>query len=161
MKRPFLDTLKELKGKTFHYAGKTYRLLDYSVNDHLQRVTITTDLRSFEKSYDSIDEFLYMLVQDFEQVPAAKEERAPEKQSAVVRVEPAAETETVDVYQEHSNMAKDLITILRDNITKVQQDKSYIPQAQAVNNNVNSIINVTKLQLDVYKQFKGKKNGVK
>lgn len=52
-----------------------------------------------------------------------------------------------------TSMADKLIDVLEDNIRRVQEDKDYIPQAQAINNNVNSIINIQKMKLDVIKQL--------
>ena len=151
-KRLFLDTLRQMKGKSFVYANKTFQILDYSIDDHRSRVTIKTDKRVFERTYDEADEFLTY----FSPVTEAEviETETVDKGAVTVTT---SDVQANEVVEEHKSLTKELIDVLRDNIAKVKKDKNYIAQAQAINNNVNSIINVTKLQLDVYKQFKGKK----
>jgi hypothetical protein len=48
----------------------------------------------------------------------------------------------------------DVISILKDNITKVQENKDYIPQAQAINNSINTLVNITKLRIGLLKPVK-------
>lgn len=144
--RKFLDTLKEMKGKSFVYAKETHKIVDYSINDRREIVTVRTDKRLFERGYESAEEFLTywdpVIEVKTEELPAVRENN---------------EVSTEVVFQENNNLVKDLITILRENIDKVKKDKNYIPQAQAINANVNSIINVTRMQLDVHKHFKPRK----
>lgn len=146
-KRKFLDTLLEMKGKTFVYGNKPYKILNYSIDDNREKVSIQTDKKFFERNYDSVEEFLKY----FEPIIEPEE---TETQPEVLVITNQVSTE---VFTEKNDLAKDLIGILRENIEKVRKDKNYIPQAQAINNNVNSIINVTKMQLDVYKHFKPRK----
>lgn len=47
--------------------------------------------------------------------------------------------------------SSDLQKILMDNITKVQKDKSYIPQAQEINNAVKSMIELAKTEIEALK----------
>jgi hypothetical protein len=152
-KRPFLETLKEMKGKSFVYGETLHQLIDYSIDDVREKVTIKTDKKLFDRNYDSVAEFLtyFKLVVEAETI----DESNQVERSIVTTNNQIVQSSAV--YEEHAALAKDLIGILKENINKVRTDKNYIPQAQAINNNVNSIINVTKLQLDVYKQFKGKK----
>lgn len=51
--------------------------------------------------------------------------------------------------------ASELTTILMDNIKRIQSDAGYIAQAEAINNNVKSIIEVAKAQIDAFKVMKG------
>ena len=51
--------------------------------------------------------------------------------------------------------ASELTSILMDNIKRIQSDASYIAQAEAINNNVKSIIEVAKAQIDAFKVMKG------
>jgi hypothetical protein len=44
-----------------------------------------------------------------------------------------------------------LTQILMDNITKVQSDPNYIPQAQAVSENIGQIIQLAKTQIEMFK----------
>lgn len=51
--------------------------------------------------------------------------------------------------------AGELTNILMDNIRKIKEDPGYIAQADAINNNVKSIIDVAKAQIDAFKVMKG------
>ena len=51
--------------------------------------------------------------------------------------------------------AGELTNILMDNIKKIKEDPGYIAQADAINNNVKSIIDVAKAQIDAFKVMKG------
>lgn len=159
-KREFLKTLQDMKGKTFNYANKFLKLENYSIDDHREKVTIITDKRTFERQYDSVDEFLTywqpVSVQDIDAEEIGKQNNKPVEHAVITTANNEIQKST-GIYEEHSLLAKDLVSILRDNITKVQTNKDYIPQATAVNNNINSIINITKMQLGFYKQFKQKK----
>jgi hypothetical protein len=145
--RKFLDTLKEMKGKSFVYAKQTHTILDYSINDQRELVNIKTDKKLFERGYENVEEFLTY----WDPIVEAQSEEL----TVVNDNSSAVSTEVV--FQENNSLAKDLIEILRENIDKVRKDKNYIPQAQAINANVNSIINVTRMQLDVHKHFRPKK----
>lgn len=61
-------------------------------------------------------------------------------------------------FVQENNLADELVTILKDNIEKVKKSAAYIPQAQAINNNVNSILHVQKLKLDMLRQMKKAKD---
>jgi len=50
-----------------------------------------------------------------------------------------------------STVNHDLKNILMDSINKVRENKDYIPQAQEVNNNVKSIIDLAKAEIEYMK----------
>ena len=52
-----------------------------------------------------------------------------------------------------ASTGQDLVEILRDNIRKVQEDKNYIPQAQEIQNNARTIIELAKVEVEYYKAF--------
>jgi hypothetical protein len=140
--KTFLKTLEFMKGKTFQYANQIHYLVDYSIDEQREKVTIRTNLKQFERGYDSAEEFLSYW-----------------KPANTMAIQKTSESnESAIMLEQENSLADEMITILKENIQKVKTDKNYIPQAQAINNNINSIINVKKLQLDVYKQFKPKKS---
>lgn len=141
--KAFLKKLEAMKGKTFSYASKILYVISYAIDEQREKVIIKTNLGDHERSYESIDEFLSYW--------------SPAQNINALTVQNENNTVAVMIEQENS-LAEEMISILKDNIQKVRTDKNYIPQAQAINNNINSIINVKKLQLDVYKQFKPKKS---
>jgi len=59
--------------------------------------------------------------------------------------------------EQESTLADSMISILKDNISKVQQNPAYMQQAQVINNNVNSVINIMKMKLQFVKEVKRKK----
>jgi hypothetical protein len=159
-KREFLKTLQDMKGKTFNYANKMLKIENFSIDDHREKVTIVTDKRTFERQYDSVEEFLtYWQPVGIEEAEVEVINETPNNhvEKAVITTG-TNEIQNAGIYEEQASLAKDLISILRENITKVQNSKEYIPQATAINNNINSIINITKMQLGFYKQLKNKKS---
>lgn len=53
---------------------------------------------------------------------------------------------------------KELSDILKDNIRKVQSDPAYIPQAQAIADQVKEIINLAKVEVEMVKAVSSLKN---
>jgi len=51
--------------------------------------------------------------------------------------------------------ASELTNIIMDNIKKVKEDPSFIPQAEAINSGVKTIIDIAKTQIEGYKAMKG------
>ncbi|WP_392471280.1 hypothetical protein ACF3OC_07905 [Sphingobacterium cellulitidis] len=50
---------------------------------------------------------------------------------------------------------EELTRIIMDNIKKVKEDPSFIPQAEAINSGVKTIIDIAKTQVDAFKVLKG------
>lgn len=139
MNRQLIDQLESMKGKTYLYGARIHCVLNIIRDNENSKVLIKTNLDEYVRSYESISEFLnYWKEADGSQ--------------------PVTTTNNAMVVMEKENAMVDKLTgLLMDNIEKVQKDPNYIKQAQSINNNVNSIINLTKLKLDVFKQTKGKK----
>ncbi len=70
--------------------------------------------------------------------------------------QPASEMAIIsnDQKKEISSGLQSLTATLMESIEKIKTDPSYIPQAKAINNNVNSIVNTMRLQLDILKETK-------
>jgi len=51
--------------------------------------------------------------------------------------------------------AVELTGILMENIRRVKEDPSFIPQAEAINSGVKTIIDVAKTQIDAFKAMRG------
>ncbi len=126
--------LEAMVGKTYNYGGRIHYVKTVVPNVDEAKFTIRTNLDIYERSYESGPDFLTYWTEAINTLPTA-----PEAQEVSLMEK---DTATVDKLTE----------LLMDNIIKVQQDAGYIKQAQSINNNVNSILNLTKLKLDVLKQ---------
>ena len=126
--------LDDMVHKTFNYGGRIHCVLSYQLNGKL---VLKTNQEEYERPLDSIPDFL----DHWEPFDTTK--------NVLVPIEAPMLKET--------NMVNTLTDLLMDNIDKVKNDAGYIKQAQAINNNVNSIINLTKLKLDVIKQSRIRK----
>lgn len=132
--------LSGMKGKFYKHAGITHKVLEYIINEEEEKVTIKTSHNSFVRYFDSMDEFLkYWEPADAHHEIAAVTYSVPKEQ-----VTQPAEDAVVDR----------MISILEDNITKVQKDAGYINQAKAINNNVNSVINIVKMKMTFHRNMK-------
>lgn len=139
--KKFIQTLEFMKGRTYSYANQIHYIKDTKVDQEGEKCTIITNLNTYTRKFESMPEFLKYWEQANEPAATAPAVTTPETQMQVY------------VEQEHA-LADELITMLKDNITKVQTDPNYLKQATVVNNNVNSIINVVKLKLDFTKQMR-------
>jgi len=122
-------TEKKLQGllnKPWKYGMRVVVITGYDVSEERQRVFIHTNEKEnhFDRPFDSIGDFVKQLV------PAEKKE-----------------TQSDIMVMSATNVSTQLKGILLDNIQKVQENKEYIPQATTICNNVNSLINLTKLEL--------------
>lgn len=137
----FLKTLEQMKGKTFQYAGKIHYIIDYKIDEQREKATLKTNLQPFERPYEAMPEFLTYWTEC----------------NSVTAVVPAAPENNSVLVEQQSSMVDELTMVLKENIAKVQADPAYIKQAQAINNNINSIIILTKLKLDVIKFSKSRR----
>lgn len=71
-----------------------------------------------------------------------------------MEVESEYSVPVVQAHAETSNSLSQIKDILMDNIKKVQDNPSYINQAKSINNNVNTLMNMLKLELQVKKHLK-------
>lgn len=134
-----------MKGKTFEYAKQLHTIIDYSIDEANEKCSIKTNLNTFSRKYESMDDFL-------------KYWQPAEVKNEVAKIlEPDSDSTLVPAHIERDNaLADEMIDILRDNIRRVQTDPGYVKQAQTINNNVNSIINVVRTKMDFMKQVKRK-----
>lgn len=132
------NQLEQMKGNTYTYANQVHYVLECKIDD--EKFVIKTNLSEFARKLEAGDEFLkYWASTTTNSIAVIDEEK---QMSAIVEKE--------------KGQADDLIAILKDNIIKVQDNAGYIPQAQAVNDNVKSIIDIQKMKLDYIKQMRGK-----
>lgn len=153
--------LQAMQGRKYLRQGKPEKIVDYQVMEGTQTVRIHTTNRVHEKPMQDIDIFLNTFL------PVDKPERAlPLQQaSAPMPKVTAPKSEIVSQRQIVSDLAQevyrnsgiaDLQTLIRENITKVQENKDFIPQATAIKDQVDTFINLTKTQIEFLKVMQGK-----
>ena len=128
------STLNGMKGKVYMHGTINKTILRFNVDD--QNVRVITDV---DDIIIPIDQFKLQL-QDFLPVDDTHLPAVANK---------AVQTTVI------GSSAMELKNILMDNIRKVQSDKEYIPQAEAVNANVKSIIDLAKAEIDLVKAMRG------
>lgn len=134
MTRKEIDsTLQGMLNKNYYYGTHAHCITKYECDDDKERVYIYTDRKGvdpFNRTYGDLKIFLKEWKPINDLVPATQE-MAPV-----------------------NNTIKQLQEILLENIEKVRTDANYIPQAKSINNNVNSIINLAKIQVMMLKNGK-------
>jgi len=135
-----VTALENMVNKTFMYANNIHCVQNYKIDETKKRYFIKTNLDVFDRSLDSMEEFLKYW--------------KPVSNISTLQTEENQNDQISIFIEQENSFSNKLIDICNDNIEKVQKDKAYIPQAQAVNNNVNSILHIAKLRLDVMKHFK-------
>lgn len=130
MKEAIEKKLQSMLNKSYKYGMRIVTFTAFRFNEEKEKVYLSTNEKvdHWERPYDSVLTFL--------------------KEFAPAEAPAAQSTSSEIVVSNTSNIVDSLRGILLDNIKKVQENKEYIPQATAINNNVNSIINLSKLQMD-------------
>ena len=140
------EILNEIVGKEFNYKGKNIKIKSW------KKVTATyvifTSAQTFNLYENEIDNFInelkpvvdkikqYFESQKNVSIQVKKDELKPNKMT---------ETDKNIVPIQGDNLKQ----ILLDTITKVQQDKAYINQANAICNVVSQMINIKKLEIQL------------
>ena len=136
LKNSVNELLDEMTGKLFLYNGDQVRVLRWSpMGDRVNLVTDKWDMKiDFGDVKERAKEFLP--VDEEETLPAVTGNNMP------APIAPALIDSTT--------IAK-LRDVLMDNIEKVKADKNYIPQAQEVKAQVDSVIDLAKTEIEMMK----------
>lgn len=119
--------LKGMIGHTYMVNGHYYKVQSYQLDTDGQ-LTIAADKKWFTAEADQVKKLLKQFL------PVALDNREVE-----LTLMPA------------KNEMRQIKNIVMDNIKKVQDDAKYIPQATAVNQSVNTLLNMAKLELQAAK----------
>lgn len=133
------EKLDVMLGKNFQYGAHIHQVTKYKIDPDRDRVYIHTDHNTYDRTFDAFFEFISMF----------KSLNIPEV--------PEQKKEEIIVRQVNDNDLISLRDILMDNITKIKADKSFIPQAEAIKGNVDSIINLAKTDIAYMAFFKQSK----
>lgn len=127
-----INKLKELIGKSFLYKG-----IEITIND-VKLVATTYVVKTNKRAYNFFENEVDMFISELKNVPiqVKKHELKANKMEQ-------NEKNIVSIQQ------TDLSQILLDTIEKIQNDKEYVPQANAICNVVTQMINVKKLEIQL------------
>ena len=128
--------LKDMVGKTWLYKTNQVRILSFRHKE--ESITIVTDKDWVETTVYGLAE----LLKDFLEV--SQEDS------------PALENTSLQVIANTRNGLSELRSVLMDNIKTLQGNKEFIPQAKAINNNINTMINMVKLEFQITKEMRSK-----
>ncbi len=132
--------LDSMIGKSYMYKTFIHRIISYehissTILLHTNKETITFTSSQAEKK---LDEFL----------PVANIIEPAEAKPAV---------NNLVLYEKIKEDLPNLTDIIKGNIAKLQSSREYIPQAAAINESINSLVNLVKLEIMV-KKLKGMGN---
>ena len=123
-----IEKLQNMVGKNYLYHTYEYKMLGFSIED--SEIRIFTDKRTIKgkATKEFLNEFLPI-------------EEEPEQKGSL------------QLLPDKKQMM-DLKEIILENIRKVKEDKSYIAQANSINKNINTLLNMAKLELEYFKAMK-------
>ena len=129
-----LNKLKELIGKSFLYKG-----VEITIND-VRLVSTTYVVKTNKRAYNFFESEVETFLSELKNVPiqVKKQELKPTKMENI-------EKNIVTIQQ------TELSEILLDTIYKIQTDKEYVQQANAICNVITQMINVKKLEIQLKK----------
>jgi len=140
------ETIKKadaLIGKTFNYNRKNIVIERYKEVSGTNLVFFDNQSRIICNIYcTELDDFIENLFEPLEKDLQPYQVAVPVNELAVF--EPIKDNESVK-------------RTLLETLEKVKNDKEYIPQAKAVVDIVNSMVNVQRSELDLYKMFSAKR----
>jgi hypothetical protein len=139
MDEKLLSTLESMKGKTFQYANQAHYITSYILDEEQEKCTIKTNLSTFDRRFENMETFLQYW--------------KPVDKDLTLYNEPELWKNFSNFIEQENDRSKRLINTLEDNITKVQQNKDYIPQAEAINKTVTTIIGIEKVRLSMLKMM--------
>lgn len=116
------ERLIAIKDIPFEYAKRMWTLKSWTFNE--DSVTLLSNGKPIEKKLEALDYFLDMLK------PIERDEIA-----------------TIQTDVSMPVLMTTLRDMLLDDIQKIRKDRDYCQQAKAVNNNINTIINLARFQL--------------
>lgn len=151
-KNKILAKIDPMVGREFLIETKTETITDYSLQANT--ITVTTDKRtrtfSEDQFFDWVKKCLPVQGDSEELLDQIKEFEAEKKNLPDPYKKKGNETVVYRPSFTSSNFS-DLRKVLMDNIEKVQNNKDYLPQAVAVRDNVQSIIELTKNEIEYAK----------
>ena len=122
------EILDGMKNKLWLYKSQYHKISSYRINEN--RLLIATDKTVLEFDFDDKNGSLDEIVKQF--LPVEENDKM------------------VILSKTFKNMPNLAETLLK-NIEKIKKDKDFIPQANAIKSQVDSILNLAKLELQIRK----------
>jgi len=124
-------------GKTYVYSNAIHYVISVDIDEVKEKFTIKTNISTFDRQFGSVEAFLEFWKPATGIATLANDTDGTGAVSAFV--------------EQGEDLSQTLVNTLLDSIKNVKASKDYIPQAIAINNNVNSIVNIQRLRLDLVK----------
>jgi PP-loop superfamily ATP-utilizing enzyme len=125
-------------GLRYKYGGTEHIVKSFNISEEKERVSVQTNKKVYDRPFDSIMEFL----NKFEPIPETGMEVYENRDSV-----------PIPKMQINSQVISQLKDMLMENIQNVKKDKNYIPQATAVKLNVDSIIDLAKIEVSYMEAY--------
>lgn len=132
--------IQNLLNKKVMYGNRIVQITGYRIDEERERIYLEIDGKR-----DAMDRLIY------DSLYLAKQFKVVEENPGLQQNMPQNNTAAAAPKLQSDLDAEKLKNILLDNIEKVQKNPEYIKQATAINNQINSFVNITKLQLDYHK----------
>lgn len=141
------NKLEPMIGKQFLIGTNPERIVSYKFDQSHVKLITDKRTRSFDEDqlFDFIKTQCLDMEEDFEEMTMQVSNHGKNLPAS------AAPTQQVYVPSFNNSHFKDLRNVLMKNIEKVQEDKNYLPQAVAVRDNVQSVIDLTKNEIEFMK----------
>lgn len=138
MKERILEIVRLMVNKRYLYGAHVVTILDYDINEERERFYLWTDRKTdpYDRPLDSAIAFL----KEFHEVKS----EVPAQQSAQTQI-------AGSLMLAQNGLGQQLKEILLDNINRVKDDPAYIEQAEAVKSNVDSLIDLAKVEVEYMK----------
>lgn len=136
MNRQTEKRLQSKLNKNLIYGKRIINITGYEVRNDRVFLEIDRVAGAIDRPTSDVDAFLNML----------QEVKSEDMEVTVA-----------NTHKQVSNITEDVETfkdIIKENIRKIQEDAKYAQTANAINKQINSYVNVTKMQLDILKTIK-------
>jgi len=132
------EQLEQMEGLSYKYGGRNHTIKSFNIITSREEVQIQTNIKNFVRPFESVLEFLN------------KFEPIQETGMAMFENKDAV---PIPQMQVNSQVISQLKDILIENINNVKKDKDYIPQATAVKLNVDSVIDLAKIEVSYMEAY--------
>lgn len=136
-----LHQLEKMKGKLYLYMGKHQRILYHIDQPEQEVVLVITDKTHHRVAYEKLAKYLVDFVgpvsEEPDNLPAPTSNKPPARQEVAFVVD----TDTITSLKD----------TLLENIKKVKESKDYIPQAFEINQQVKTLMNLAKTEIELHK----------
>lgn len=124
------NKINKMVGKTYMYNSHNQTVKGFSIVE--DEVTVITNRREISLPLDKAEDML----KDF------------------LPVDDEGSGKPALINMPDQKQVADLKSIVLENIKKVEKDRAYVPQANAINKSINALINMASLELSYYKATK-------